>query len=135
MNALRFLLLALVMTCVFKAQAQNAPSDLTDFLKRFQLFEKHHNPKVRDTMPILKPDKGETAAIPNAIKKNRGFMIDPVTRLQHYPQLGKVYDPETGYSISYDPKAEYKIDVQAGKVYKGDMEVKPERRGSSSDKG
>ncbi|WP_205501870.1 hypothetical protein [Rufibacter psychrotolerans] len=127
MKAVRFLVLALGMLVGAPALAQAPDAALKDFLARFRQFEAQHQPKVHHSMPILAPGAATSAPIPNALRKDQGFMIDPVTRLQYYHQLGKVYDPETDYRISYDPKAKYRIDVEAGKVYRGGEEVKPGR--------
>ncbi|MBC3540375.1 hypothetical protein ACFSC6_12975 [Rufibacter sediminis] len=127
MKTLKSLILLLAVALGPKVQAQTAAYDLTNFLTRFKIFEAQHRPKVQDTMPVYQPKARESVALPNAMGKHQGFMVDPVTKLHHYPQLGKVFDPQTGYSISFDPKAEYRVDVKAGKVYKGETEVKPEK--------
>ncbi|WP_207432705.1 hypothetical protein [Sabulibacter ruber] len=128
MKTIKSLVLLLALVLGFEVQAQTAGADLTEFLAKFKTFEAQHYPKQEYAMPVYKPKSEKSEGIPNALKEGQGFAIDPQTRLHYYLQLGKVYDPETGYSISYDPKAEYRVDVNAGKVFKGEVEVKPERR-------
>ncbi|QNF33844.1 hypothetical protein HUW51_14355 [Adhaeribacter swui] len=119
-----FILLAFFLSIHFKSQAQT--NDLNRFLVRFKAFSMNHAPKVKSFMPLVNP--GSNAAfMPNAIDTSKAYMEDPETGLRVFPQIGKLLDPRTGYTIAYEPGVKYQVDLKAGKIYRDQTEVKIER--------
>ncbi|MEJ8758286.1 hypothetical protein WG947_14830 [Pontibacter sp. H259] len=107
------------------AQAQT--NDLTDFVKRFNSFLETNTAKLSWSAT----DSARTLPVPmpNAMDVSKTRISDPTSGLWHYPNLQKVYDPETGYYIDYKGLHyyTYKTDTAAGKIFKGETEIQIKR--------
>ncbi|QMU27597.1 hypothetical protein [Adhaeribacter radiodurans] len=124
MKYVKYILVAFGMLIYFESQSQT--NERNDFLVRFKTFTTAHSPKIKSFMPLVNPGSNLTS-MPNAIDTSKAYMEDSVTGLRIFPQLGKVYDPKTGYSIAYDSDITYHVDLKAGKVFQDQSEVKVER--------
>ncbi|WP_066833771.1 hypothetical protein [Rufibacter ruber] len=130
MKAVKMVLAFCLLLGAGAAQAQTPPAGLTEFLARFKAFEdRHHQRQAKQVpMPTYTPDSSRSAMpLPNALKKWQSYSVDIATGLRYYLQLGKVFDPETGYSLPYNPELEYLVDVEKGKIYLNGRELKPQR--------
>ncbi len=124
MKVLKYVFIAFIMIVPYESQSQT--TDLSNFLIRFKEFAATHYPKIKWSMPLINPES-RPSPMPNAIDPAKSYMEDPETGLRIFPQLNKVYDPKTGYTINYDPEISYHVDLKAGKIYKDQSEVKIER--------
>ncbi|WP_162427456.1 hypothetical protein [Pontibacter pudoricolor] len=119
-------IVGILLLCLsFTVEAQT--DDVGSFIKRFDYFLKTNTAKLSwsakdsaNTMPV---------PMPNALDASRTRIPDPTTGLWHYPNLQKVYDPETGFYIDYEGHRyySYKTDIVAGKIYKGKESVQIKR--------
>ncbi|MBB6612162.1 hypothetical protein H7F15_14020 [Pontibacter sp. Tf4] len=119
--------IVLVLLLALSSNAQAPTHELHTFVKRFEYFLKTNTAKLSlsatdsaNTMPV---------PMPNALDATKTRVTDPSTGLWVYPNMGKVYDPETGYYIAYEGQYyyQYKADTASAKIYKGKTEIEIKR--------
>jgi hypothetical protein len=124
MKLLKLIVFVFLWLICFTARAQ---SDARySFAEKCERFKKSETARLRWTRS---PDSPESAAwaipMPNAVDATKTHVLDPESGLWHYPNSGKVYDPETGYYTNYDAHRYYlyRTDIASGKIYKRKEEV------------
>ncbi|HEY4651674.1 MAG TPA: hypothetical protein VIG72_09675 [Pontibacter sp.] len=128
MRHLKLFASAFILLICFTAKAQSDTQ--RSFVAKFELFKKGETAKLRwTTSPDAPEDAASAVPMPNAVDASKTHVPDPDSGLWHYPNLSKVYDPETGYYIDYDAYRYYlyRADTKTGRIYKGKTPVQIKR--------
>lgn len=73
--------------------------------------------------------------MPNPIDIKETYVEEPKSGLWHYPNIGKVLDPETGHYVDYKSRWYYlyRVNSKTGKIYKGKFELAIKREETDQD--
>ncbi|MFD2516003.1 hypothetical protein ACFSRY_19175 [Pontibacter locisalis] len=135
MKLLNYLLTTVVVLFSFGASAQSNTQQT--FSEKFEVFIETPYAQLRWTQS---PDASESATystpMPNPIDVTKTYVEDPESGLWHYPNIGKVLDPETGYYIDFDAHRYYlyRVNPKTGKIYKGKSEVEVKKKKTDNNK-
>jgi len=123
MKLLTTILTFLLLTTIAQAQT----NEQLQFVKKFEHFLETNTAKL--SLSALDSANTLPVPMPNALDATKTRIPDPTTGLWHYPNLRKVYDPETGFYIDYEGHHyyTYKADTIAGIIYKSKMPVQVKR--------
>ena len=93
MKLFKTIVTILFLGLITSVQAQTA--NQKDFVKKFDRFLESNTARLRWTNPDTIGSYARPVPIPNAMDATKTHVPDPGSGLWHYPNLQKVYDPET----------------------------------------